>query len=222
MTRALLLVLALFMTGCQAMQEPKIWVPIAVAAALQINDLDEQLSEDLADNNPIFGDQENADDVSGDLLHFTQVAYISAGVFIPNGTLGPLGKVVLIGGQSLSVDVVDNITNELKDQAGRERPSGSNDESIPSGHMTEATYQASLAQHNISYLGVSERTKDYLGYVVTGSAVMTGWARVEAGQHYISDVLVSWSMGSLYGEVANMITPTLSRDHVGMTYFMNF
>jgi hypothetical protein len=222
MNRALLVLLCLCFVGCQSLKKPEVWGPVVLAAALQINDLDEQLSDDLASDTPVFGSQEDAGEASGDLLDFTQTSYLAAGLFIPNATQGPLGKTVLLGGQYLSVQVVEELTAEMKDAVGRERPNGANKKSMPSGHMTEATYQASLARHNISYLGVSDGTKTVFNYVVTGSAVMTGYARVEAGQHYISDVLVSWSLGTLYGDAANMITPTLSRDHVGMTYFLNF
>ena len=54
-------------SAAQALRDPNVWAPVAAAVALQAGDLDEQISDQLRENTPLFGSSENALDASDDL-----------------------------------------------------------------------------------------------------------------------------------------------------------
>ena len=217
-----IILLCFLATGCSAMQNPNIWAPVAVAAALQVNDMDEQISDELSENTPVFGSNDSAGDWSDNLELATTASYIAAGVYIPD--LGAGGKAKLIGVQTLSVVAVHYVTGEIKDATDRERPDESGDDSMPSRHTTMAAYQAQLAGANIDRLDASSDTKRNLRLSVNATAAMSGYARIEAGKHYPSDVLIGWSLGNLFAYTAKdtVVMPSVSRDSVGVSLSFNF
>ncbi len=204
MIRPWILVLVLFSAqGCAAFNDPHVWAPVAAAVVLQVNDLDEQISDQLYENNPVFGDVENAKDWSDNFRQYTQTSYILAGAAADI----PLDKkAFMLTAQYISKEALSEFRGELWRHIDRERPDGSNNNSMPSGHTTSASYQASLAKTNTQYLAVSDDTKRYLDMTYTSFAVMTGYARVEAGKHYPSDVLIGYALGAFAGNLAGMAT----------------
>ena len=194
--------LLIWISGCTTVNDPHVWAPLATAALLQINDTDEKISDELYENNPVFGDVENAKDWSDNFRSYTTTSYILAGAAMP---VELDTKILLLIGEWASVEAVDHIRGELQHSIARERPDGSGLISMPSGHTTTATYQASLARTNISYLNISTATKQKLNISVTSFAVLAGYARIEAGRHYPSDVLVGYALGNFFGNISETV-----------------
>jgi len=124
------------------------------------------------------------------------------------------GQGQLLLQQWLAAKTARGLTSGLKSMTDRERPNGLNLRSFPSGHATTASAQAQLACYNLSrsgggpasaqaQLACYNLSRSGGGPMVSrglcragqGAAVLTGWARVEAGMHYPSDVLVGWALG---------------------------
>lgn len=217
----------------KAIKDPHVWAPLVAATALQINDYDTELSDHLREETPLFGSSQNASEMSDNLRDFTEVAYVSTALLVPTGDDNwLLTKGKLIGAEFLTVEATSKVTSNLKGQFERERPNGSNRKSLPSGHAATSSIQASMAQINIEHLPISETSKDVLDYSVIGAAGLTGWARVEAGMHYPSDVLAGYALGRFLGHIAHsfimpdqqqiMLAPVLTEDTVELQVFFSF
>lgn len=87
------------------------------------------------------------------------------------------------------------ICRKSKEATDRTRPDGSDDESLPSGHISSASAFATLANRNLQSLSLSKTNRTLLRVGFTTLAAATGWARVEAGRHFPSDVLVGYALG---------------------------
>jgi hypothetical protein len=209
----------------EAVKDPHVWAPVAAAAALQINDYDTELSDHLREETPLFGSTDNASDMSDQLRDFTQVAQISTALLAvgPEDTGDWLwAKSKLLVAEHFTIKATSKITSKLKHEFGRERPNAADHKSMPSGHTSKASVQASMAQINIQYLPVSDTTKQVLDLTMTGSAALTGWARVEGGWHYPSDVLIGYALGRFMGHIGQafilpdqpniFITPLVTED----------
>ena len=206
---AVIIVVAL--SGCSALKDPKVWIPLAAAAVLQVNNYDEDLQEHLYDNAPVFGDAENAQDWGDELEYFTEKTYLATAVFTP--------MPVVALAQYASVDALDGAVGEMKSAVGRDRPTNGGDGSMPSGHATRTAYKASLTQTNVSYLDIDDGYKTAINYTVESASIMTAYSRVEAGAHYPSDVLVGYALGNLAGNGARL---AISENKAALTFNWHF
>ena len=84
--------------------------------------------------------------------------------------------------------VTMGVTYSLKYSVRRERPSGGNDTSFPSGH-TSAAFQGAAFIHN--RYGWKLAIPGYLG------AAFVGYSRVDADKHYVGDVIAGAVIGVL-------------------------
>jgi len=212
--RAILLITIFLLGGCGTVNDPHVYAPLAAAALLQINNADEKVSDYLYENNPVFGDVENAKDWSDNFRSYTETSYILAGLF---ADIRADHKALLLTSQYVSGEAVSEVRSEIWRHVERDRPDGSGNTSMPSGHTTTASYRAKLAKINTQYLDVNEDIKDNLNIMYTSFAAMTGYARVEAGRHYPSDVLVGYALGSFLGNITEQVvifSPLASRDGV--------
>jgi hypothetical protein len=94
-------------------------------------------------------------------------------------------------------------TQALKSEVGRERPSGSDRLSFPSGHTSATTVNTRLASRNLRVIPMSKRTRRTLDASLLMLNVGTSWARIEAGAHYPSDTLFSMALGNFIGAFIN-------------------
>ncbi len=182
----------------QAMQDPNVWATLAAAALLQIDDLDQRISDQLIEHTPIFGSQKTAEDASDDFASATEIAYVTTALIAPGPDTSSAwisNKASVVGAEWLTVKSARMVTSGLKDLSSRERPNAENKRSFPSGHATSASSQAAMARLNSQYLPISRTSKQLLGVTFDSFAALTCWARVEAGKHYPADVLAGWAVG---------------------------
>ena len=212
-------------SGKQAFQDPHVWAPLLGALLLQVDNLDEEISDQLREHTPIFGTAQNAAEASDDLLLVTEVGYVTTALLAP-GPEDPSKwlstKVKLIGSEWIATETASGVTRNLKSLSERERPSGQNNRSFPSGHATNASIQAQMANLNVAYLPIHESSKQTLRWSFYSFAALTAWARVEAGAHYPADALAGWAIGHYVGNLAQafiipdhpnvLIRPSFSSD----------
>lgn len=186
----------------EAAKDPWVWVPVAGALAFQINSFDRRTSDWAREHTPVFGSAENAVHWSDDLRAACGLMMIGTLIATPGGhdsgewllnkLKGGIVELAAVGATSVT-------TGMLKDTAGRTRPNGADDESFPSGHSSSAAVSCRLAKINLDSINIKSSarlaTDIGIGTVVFGTA----WARVEAGEHFPSDVLAGIALGNFLG-----------------------
>lgn len=184
-----------------AVRDPWVWAPLAGAAAFQINSFDRRTSDWARENTPVFGSTVKAEQWSNDLR--------SAGAIIQFGTLlaTPSGddpetwianKAKGAAVELSAMGATAATTSLLKQTTGRERPNANDDESFPSGHASSAAVNGRLAMINLDAIDMSPGARLAANVGVDVTVFGTAWARVEAGAHYPSDVLVGMALGNFF------------------------
>jgi hypothetical protein len=172
--------------------DPWTWAPLAGVVVLQVDDLDEQISDWAREETPIFGSRQNAEDASDQQaealagLWLVSVAAAKSGeTFGTHAWSKTKGVAVELGSQALALGV----TNALKNNIRRQRPSEEDNLSFPSGHTTSAFSYALLASKNLNSTDLPEGWRPPTRFGLYTLAFGTAWARVEAGEHFPVDVL---------------------------------
>jgi len=175
-----------------AAKDPTVWVPVLTAGAMLAADVDKKWSEDLADDQPLFGD--DADKISSTLRDVASGAYVLTALIAPSPTVQDKFKGISVGVATAVLDGV--VSYSLKEAVGRERPDGSNDRSMPSGHASKAASRTYMARRNLAYIDMPEWSRQTLNVSLHAVAIGTGLARVEARKHHLADVLVGYALGN--------------------------
>lgn len=178
-------------SALDAVRHPQTWVPLATAAVIGIGGWDDDISDWAVEATPLFGD--NASDVSDHLRTFNAGAWLATAFLAPSDSLESRAKGLLVQGTAVTIEHYS--VKGIKSLTGRERPNGLDDESMPSGHTSRASIGATLAATNLEYMGMPDWARSSLQIGLYGTAVATGWARVEAEKHSPTDVLVGYAIG---------------------------
>ncbi len=189
-----------------AVTAPGFWLPLAGAAALQIDNWDHRVSSWARRETPVFGSEQNASEWSDRLRSASAYAYFATVAATPGG--GEPGPWLLDKARGLTVGaaaivVTDEESALLKRASARERPNGQDDQSMPSSHASRSAVLTELSRRNMQWVTVSGGTRGVIDAGLTALTLGTGWARVEAGFHYPSDVLVGMAMGDFNGAFFN-------------------
>ena len=195
-----------------AATDPWVWVPLAGAAAFQVNNFDRKVSDWARAETPVFGSEQSAEDWSDNLRSITVLAQFATllatpsgkdpGEWIVNKAKGEAVELMAVGSTAL-------MTGVLKSAANRERPNGANDESFPSGHASAAAVHGRLAEINLQSIDMSPGARSAAVIGLDALVIGTGWARVEAGAHFPSDSLVGMAIGNFF---ASFITQAFLSD----------
>ncbi|MDP6376223.1 MAG: phosphatase PAP2 family protein [Pseudomonadales bacterium] len=183
-----------------AAKDPNTWVPLVGAALLAIDDYDQQLSDWAVDHQPLFDD--DASDISHDLKDATTVLWLASALAAPSEGLGQKVGGIAVGVGTLFVE--GRIIEGLKDVTERDRPDDSNDRSMPSGHASMVAARTRLTRANLERIDMPTWVRRSASAGLYGIAFATSWARVEAGKHHPTDVLVGYAIGNFVASFAQM------------------
>ncbi len=181
---------------------PRTWVPAAGAAAFRIGDADRNATEWAAKKAPIFGSRHRADRTSYTLRDIAGAAWVASAIAAPGGDDAAgwvRNKAQGLGIQTGGGILMREAVGVLKVGVNRARPDGTDRASFPSNHATGTAFYAALAARNIETFGWSPGavTASQIGLDTLTAA--TAWARLEAYQHFPSDVLAGISLGNFLG-----------------------
>lgn len=190
----------------QAALSPRTWAPLLGALALRVGDADHKLQSWAAEHTPLFGSQASADARSDDFKRLANGLWIASALWPreaepPGDWLADRAQVLLVQGSARLV--TSKVVGELKEETARMRPNGAGPTSFPSDHATRVALYTTFTRDNVQRLGWSERS---VGQVSLGLDALTGataWARIEADQHYPSDVLAGMALGHFMGAFFN-------------------
>jgi membrane-associated phospholipid phosphatase len=195
-----------------AAADPWVWVPLAGAAAFQIDNLDRRTSDWAREHTPVFGSQHNAENWSDDLRSAAGVMQLVTMLATPSGSERGewlLNKIKGEAVQIVAISTTGATTEALKDATDRERPNGSDRQSLPSGHTSSAAVHGQLAKINLESIDMSPTLRRICGVTADVVVIGTGWARVEAGWHFPSDTLAGMALGNFF---ANFFTRAFLAD----------
>jgi hypothetical protein len=178
------------------------WVPAAGALAFRADHADNNVSEWAAKHTPVFGSQHNADQVSTALLDVSGAAWVASGMVEPSGN--STGDWLEAKAKGFGIEggagvVALGTVEVLKTTVQRTRPDGSDNQSFPSAHSAGAAFFSTVASHNIEALSWSQGATTAAQIGLGSLTAATAWARVEANQHYPSDVLAGIAIGHFFG-----------------------
>ncbi len=177
-------------------------VPATAAVLFTIGDLDRDTSDWARENTPVFGSEQNAQDVSDILRLALQVETIATLVATPSGPYGKrwrkaklkgLGVAALVGGSTSAT------TQSIKRLADRTRPNEDDDLSFPSAHASNSSAMATLSNRQLDAVNLPPLAKKTIRASNFVIASLTAYARVEGGAHFPSDVLAGSALGHFFG-----------------------
>jgi membrane-associated phospholipid phosphatase len=190
----------------KAASSPSVWAPVGTALLLQIDDADQSISDWAYEETPIFGSHTKATDASNAFDALSLVMFGLTALATPSGNeAGEWTSAKLKGtGIQLTAPLLTLGTTELlKSVSNRTRPNMEDDESFPSGHTSSTAANSMLAIKNTDALLIPGWSKVTLKTGLYILPYATGWARVEAGRHYPSDVLMGAALGNFFGAFIN-------------------
>lgn len=196
---------------CAAMS-PITWVPLVGATIIWATGTDRSIVNWASETTPIFGSQNNADSDSTRIRNLLGGAATISTIITPPQMPDEsvlVEKAERFGFFLLSTASAAEITHLLKLWVKRERPNGTNNMSFPSGHATEDFSFAAITTRNLDDFHFSKGIQILENGVIYLVASLGAWARVEADQHYPTDVLVGAAIG-------NFVTSAIYNAFVGM------
>jgi membrane-associated phospholipid phosphatase len=184
-----------------AVTRPSVWVPLIGAAALQIDGWDRDAADWAFDHAPVFGSPGSAADASDNLRRVAAAGYVASVLGTPSGDFGAdwilaKAKGGLVGAGAIAATGLT--TEGLKSMVSRDRPNGSDDASFPSGHASATAVLGRLTARNLDVIPMNAAVRTGLQVGTEGVSLATAWARVEAGEHYPSDVLFGMALGNFF------------------------
>ena len=189
----------------KAVKDPFTWAPAAGAAVLQIGGVDNNIARWANRHTPIFGSRAAAADASDMLDEANLALYLATGLAAP---VAPTDNWIWTKARGFAVGAgaifaTAGSTGVLKNITHRERPVGQGKQSFPSGHASMAGVTDRLTAENLYYYDLPPAARMATNTGLAGLALMTGWARVEAGKHHPADVLAGAALGNFFAVFAN-------------------
>ena len=185
-------------SATNAAKEPATWLPITGAALLSVTGWDDDISDWVIDNKPLFGSRDRARHISDDLQNTLIAGMAASSIFAPIQGRYDVFPADRVTANALAFGSASAVVNQLKGVVGRERPNGGGNRSFPSSHAVKAFTSTSLMEQNINQNVRSPLARASVKAGTLGLAATVAWARVEGEMHYPVDVLVSAAIGNLF------------------------
>ena len=194
------------LSAIEAVRDPRVWIPAVGAGVLQIDNMDEKISDWAVEHTPVFGSPRNADDWSDGLRAASILAYHASvlatrsgedpAILFKSKAKGYLGGMTAVAATGLA-------TRRLKTSVDRQRPDETDNESFPSGHASTTAVFGRLTSRNLRSIGTGERARHTLDLGLDGLTIATAWARVESGEHFPTDTLFGIALGNFFAAFVN-------------------
>ena len=178
-----------------SLKQESVWVPLAAAAVFAATSADDEVSEWARERHPLFHSKGSARSWSDWLSGGLFISALTTSVVQRDESWQPLATDLLVLSSAYAFSA------GVKEIADRARPDLTNDLSFPSLHATSAFTAAQITARNVSALDLSNEHTVRAGLFTAASAA--AWARVEAGKHFPSDVLVGAAIGNFFAGVGN-------------------
>lgn len=183
-----------------ALVSPATWIPATGAAVIAATKQDKAISEYAMKHTPVFSSRDKANKASDTIKRALKYGAVASTIFVPMEE-----KWTLAGSHLIAHSVTRSITDTLKGISERLRPNKKDMKSMPSGHSSEAFSLAQINNINLNYYDFSPETKTILNFANYGMAASVAWARVEAGYHYPTDVLMGAALGNFVTVLTNKL-----------------
>lgn len=188
----------------RAARDSGTWMPLAGAAVVAVGGWDRQWQRSLAKHQYLFDD--DGEDASNRLIQAGTLLYATSVVFAaPEDTafVDALDwKAANLATFVASKASVDELTGRMKPASGRERPDGVPDDAFPSRHSATSAAQTTLTRRNLDYIDMNPTVRDAAKIGLHALDGLTGLARIEADQHYPTDVLAGIALGNFISSFA--------------------
>jgi membrane-associated phospholipid phosphatase len=184
---------------------PETWAPVVGALAFQIGRADRNLAEWAARKTPVFHSQQIANRMSDDLRTLSGAIWFASALAAPSGDVAGDWWVAKAKGFAVQAGegaFMRQTVGFLKKSVDRTRPNG-HAWSFPSLHATATSSNATLASRNIETLQWSRAATTASQLGLGTLTALTAWSRLEAHQHYPSDVLGGIAIGHFLGAFFN-------------------
>jgi hypothetical protein len=188
--------------AADALLSPGTWGPALGAAVCGIGNIDSNISTWAQEETPLFGSKRRAENASDILLDTTRLSWLVTGLVTPGGDSTSewvWNKAKGFTVDTAAISMTNLSTSALKMRTDRLRPDAADWRSFPSGHASGATVAATMAARNLVYLPLTPAEMTSGRIVFASLAAGTGWARIEGGKHYPSDVLAGTALGHFFG-----------------------
>ena len=180
----------------RAAKEPMTWVNAGAAAVIYTAGKDQEISEKLSRDTPVFGSREGAQDYSDKFRSVTSISMNASALLVNDSESDRkfLDKTYRVLGNNISAGFVATSTGDWQGIFERKRPDGEPG-SMPSAHTSRAFACAYFANKNYENSHLYSPVSSFMSFITYTSAYLTGYARVEGKKHYPTDVF----MGAAYG-----------------------
>jgi hypothetical protein len=179
-----------------AIKHPGTWSPAIGAILIAVGNWDGDISDWATKEKPIFGSYQTAQDASDILCTSAHMGMVTTAWLVPAEDRPWLASTAWrIAWEHLGVMVASYATDPIKKWTARDRPNGG-PRSFPSWHATRAAAYAGMGYRNLNLIDMRPVYRHSAQLALATLAAGTAWARVEAGQHYPTDVLAGAALGN--------------------------
>ncbi len=173
-------------------------IPLAGAAVFTVDSYDRKVSNWARRRTPIFGSNTAAANAYSPLRDSLRYEWFATVLVTPSGEdlkdiISSKLKGWAVGwvAQTLNTET----TTLIKEKTGRTRPNHGDNLSFPSSGASVSFTYSTLANRNLDSVAIPQEIKVPLKIANILLASTTAWSRVEAGDHFPSDVLVGAALG---------------------------
>lgn len=179
-----------------------VWVPTVGAGFIHVMAYDNKISKYVNKDRTIYNEQTKADNYSDNFNNALKYEmYLSILLTPSQNEEGKVNNYIwnkfrgalLVNAASSSSKITQHTIRGVTD---RRRPNAKDNNSLPSGHATEAGSRRVLITRNLESSGMDQSTQTGINTVNTLMSFGTMWARVEGKRHYPTDVLLGYALGS--------------------------